>query len=442
MSKGKSILLIDDQLSDLIMMQRGVEVCLRLLGPSNQFSIVLAKSSDEALNIVSKQVPALIVTDLFMPKGDFSELAVQCDEMEFPEGLHLLSQLNETGFKGKTVVTTFFWDYPGFGRYREIFSSLEVDRIVPKDLWYLAGCLGKGSLNSIKEAGTFTPIRILLETVYEALNPSSDLPLSKEMNYLKGESLFEESCAWLFANSHLALEARKHGAAHNAETWKPWAESEEINQYGLISPWMPAFILECPRVTQPSGRDLYRTLMEDLEGDGWAVHMQPTKAVKLTPLPKVKHVVELDEKKAQLEYEPHVVDTPSIEKFLNPRKHRHYAQLLLTLSFFSYWCHLPDHRASRTVSDLAQIIETRTGRHYRQGIIDRKKVTEQLSDDLESLSLMVLDAIRTEYRNDWWRHFSRHYSVGIIEKVRDKRGAQYRYWLNASVLLRMRGETK
>jgi CheY-like chemotaxis protein len=440
-----SVLVVDDQRTDAAIIARATRICLDLLGLKSEFS--LASNVHQAETTIAERPPNLIITDLFMPEDDFSELESQCNEMELPRGLEFLQSMNGQ-LNVQKLVTTFFWNYPGFSRYSEAFRNLKIDGVLPKDIFYLVGTLAEPSMANAAE---FPPLRILIQALGHLLvNPPNSI---KEMRHLHFRSLFDESSAWLSSQAHQVLEIRngvkvesaastgegkiKRASAAARKPYEPWGDSGEIAEQTFSTPWMPTFKMESANAGGTVTRGMYASLMTELEGDNWRIHIQVPSTMEVSDL-ESREPITWEGEAVELAYHGRDPKPPIREGFLSPRssgrEDRYHAQLLVTLGFFSYWCHLPDQRAARTPGEIAAIISTRTGNSYRN-ITDIKKIADKISDDLDVLNLKIQNKIRTEYHNTWWRFLWRSDSSRVIGVKRGDR-SQYYYWLNASLKLR------
>jgi len=453
----KTILIVDDQPVDCAMIQIAVQSCLQLLGKDSQFEIKLVSNPKKAVEIArARPAPALIITDLFMPDanlmkdGEFSSLPLgkQCDEMEFPHGLDMLTQLKSLANVRK-LVTTFFWNYPGFSRYTDCIYRPQhalADGALPKDIFFLVAGLSIG--NSRHDVEHYPPLRILVQALGILLG--SRLPTNQpHSTYFR--SLFDESSSWLIRFPHYVLDLRKsivvvqkkagsgqHLDAREAPLadYDPWDNYDEIVNHGQVSPWLPRFVFHSSIGGLPYSKGIYKRIIKEIEGREWrmeiempAVHTPSAESSILT-----RTEFTLDGELSEVKHPSRAFGSPSIT-FLNPKsparaEHRKWAQLLVTLGFFSYWCHLPDHRAIRTPEEIDEIIRMNTGKPYG----DLETACSRMYEDIELLEIVTLQKLRKARHDAFFRFFILNRDLTIIGHTRlssNKTG----YWLNASLVL-------
>jgi CheY-like chemotaxis protein len=432
---AKSILIVDDTRVDAFMITRAVQFCCDLLNQPVEIEAV--SSPENAIKSINKKPPDLLITDLFMPENgskDFSRLplAVQCKEMEYPAGMSLLSSLKNARIR--RLVTTFFWNYPGFSRYGSMFANdKNIDGALPKDLFYLVG-----SLTSAEgEEADFAPLRILLQALSILMKPRVDHTKSPEprMDRWHMRSLFDESSAWLSRFPHNVLDVRAEMQGKPSDATK---ESEDISEYAIAGPWMPAFEVEVSLPKDPLGPGIYKHVIAEIAKDDYRVHLRTNAKLALSDKAgwgKVSAEFTFDGGSVASKFPRHVPRATEIKNFLTPYHSggddRFLAQLLVTLGFFSYWCHLPDHRASRTTEDIVQILRD-AGHSYRDAS-DPTKAATTLREDLELINDKIVRRIRDAWKREWWKHFHEKSPLMVIGSR--KSDNQYHYWLNASLIL-------
>jgi CheY-like chemotaxis protein len=433
----KRILIVDDTELDAFMIKRAVQVCCsRLFRDPVQIEAV--SSADKAIASIKNQRPDLLITDLFMPEervADFSSLPLpqQCKEMAYPAGMKLLSSVADAQIR--RIATTFFWNYPGFSRYVSMFESDQnIDGALPKDIFYLVGSL---TSTDTREAD-FAPLRILLQALWILMKPrlNEKTSLQPSVDRWHMRSLFEESSAWLSSFPHNVLDVRADMQQKRSDAAK---ESDDISEYAIVGPWMPAFEVEVSLPKERVLSDIYKDVIGEIEKNKYRVHLRTAAKLALQDKDEWSEVddsFEFDGKTVASKFTARAARPTEIQNFLTPNHpgddDKFFAELLVTLGFFSYWCHLPDHRASRTAEEIATILETATGHSYRA--LGAAKALSAIRDDVELLNDKISRRIHNQWKREWWKHFHEQGAVMVIGSKR-KTENQYYYWLNASIVL-------
>jgi hypothetical protein len=297
-------------------------------------------------------------------------------------------------------------------------------------------------------------MRILVQTLYTLLH--GDQGLQDQMKRLQLLSLFEEASAWLQSFPHHVLDVRNEmrlvsstpqtsskivpavERKKNASPpdHDPWNDSWRILEHMRASPWMPSFVFLSARAANAQGSGSYGRVMGILRDDNeWSVdlqlpHMLPVKG----DVRDGEIAVKLEDRSFAIKHVLREAGVVSIPTFLSPRKQsgndRRWAQLILTLGYFTYWSHLADHHCFRSARELAEIIGLKTGRPY-QGLDDLDAAAKQIDDDIEALQSHVEMKIRRDKHNEWWRFLDRCSRFDIIGSTRPKN--HYAYWLNGSI---------
>jgi CheY-like chemotaxis protein len=436
------ILVVDDTPGDAYIIATAVERCLQALGIESNYEVVSTNGIQQAQKYAQSNKPVLVITDLFMPVDDFGKFEVRCDEIEFPHGLDLISSLKDRGCR--ILVTTFFWNYPGFSRYLGYFSSHPyVDGALPKDLFYLVGMLHESI--SIDDAQNFPPLRILLEVLWTVLKvqPKSDLEIA--LGHMRFRSLFDEASDWLGFHIDHVLEARNDFIVNNSGenerkkgANRPKYESDDVMdaaEHIFCNPWMPSFVFRSPAGKRPMERGSYRMLMNHIWEGNWSFDIETSSAMAM----QIDNFsIKAEKENMKFVYHARFPEQLVVGDFLTPHKPDGvgFAQILLTLGFFSYWCHLPENRSALTSTEIAQLILDRGGVPYKnEGNTKLASVQKQISEDFEYLDYNIRTAIANSQRKRWWRLLTRGLAPAIIDNRRDKSN-EYRYWLNGSLVLR------
>lgn len=437
------VLIVDDRTCDAAIAGEAVERVTEYL-KTERAEIRSVSSLDDAISAIDGTLkPDLVLTDLFL-EPNLSDLEVACSEMEWPQGLRLLEYLKQNRVHCHSVVMSFFWDYPGFGRYMDAIHHLGTDTVLPKEILYFVGRLGSGSIDTDK----YPPLSILAQAYYDLVTDrSSDCPLDKRMRRIRANSLFAEACSWLHLNSHLATAVRNdvHDEAEPSKRSAPsgYKESAGISESFFARAWMPTFLLELG-TKYDDGAKLYHKAMQQLaREDNWRLTMAPPAAIQISAAHGRHNRLHLPSKisgkEADITYFRLTLQSDAYE-FLSPTNddHRALAQLLLTLSFFTYWCHLPDHCAIRTADDLASIMQVRGESPYRN--LGLEKAAEAIDEDLDRLDEAIVRIIKKRSWDSWWRYFQRHVirEAGLSVIGNRPHGRQGHYWLNASLIVKPR----
>lgn len=478
-TRSPNILIVDDQVIDAVVIRGAVELCLALLNLGTD-SIRIARSKDEAIRLIGMEEPELLITDLFMPErieGGFSALPLnsQYNEMEWPKGLELLDDLAGSRAIRKLVVT-FFWNYAGFSRYTDAFyQRLHVDAALPKDVFFLVASLDNpDNLKAVADDEDFPPLRILLQALSELLAVPGKTMQNKDLESLRLRFLFGESCAWLRTYPHHVLDVRDGIRAVSGIAPAPKqkitpavatidnqvkkkknnklpseASSGEIARHMAASAWMPAFVFTSVALRDAQGPGSYSKLITVLNGDSWSVDIETPSVMALVPddgSPQQFGPIQWDGKERRVSYRLRDRRALQIEGILLPTRRgnnrdkeedREWAKLLATLGFFSYWCHLPDHRALRTSAEIADVIaEANNGNRYRKAKTARE-AADWITNDILHLGRYIERTIEGERHNDWWRFLGREKDLHVFGRTRMS-SSDTGYWLNGSIRFRGR----
>ena len=418
----KRILIIDDQLIDAGVIQKAVGSCLDIFGCEYGIRTVRGPVDPEA--VVREYHPHLLISDLFMTEKDFSGLSLleQCAEMESPQGFRTLARQHMEP-EMRRLATTFFWNYPGFDRYKNtLIDTLSVDGVITKDIFYLCASLKAPSLDDVER---FPPLRILFQALNAVLWPVAPKGNGhwdeRRLPRFLLRSLFAEASAWLSSYPHHVLEIRKSmrvdGARPVKMKYDAWNDANEIVRYNNAAPWMPCLTLESRAAKNSSAPDFYAAQMKELaEGDSWRVHVRLPSYLAMPVGAMDDWEVDWDGKQIKIEYEMRSVDRLQVNGVLRPRRaeDRYWAQLLFTLGMFSYWCHLPDHRAVLRAEEIAGLIREKTGGSGYRDIGDDSSAAEHIKEDLDMLELFLLKRIRSYTKSPWWRFIRRYNDISII----------------------------
>jgi len=221
----------------------------------------------------------------------------------------------------------------------------------------------------------------------------------------------------------------------NAGTNRPKYDPDnviEVTEYLVANPWMPSFVLRSPAGGHLSGRGSYKSLMKYVWDGSWSFDIEMNTAMAMQT-----YNIKAEHENIKLAYHSRFPEQLIVENFLTPRKPNGtgFAQLLLTLGYFSYWCHLPENRSALTPNEIARIIVERGGVPYKkEGNTKLTTVQNHVSEDLEYLDYNIRVAIANSQRKRWWKLLTRSFAPAIIASKRDKSN-EFRYWLNGSVVL-------
>ena len=422
-----------------LIISTAVRRCLHALSLDTSYGIINRNNRQQAKDYLKNHDVAAVITDLFMPVDDFQKFETRCEEIEFPHGLELISFLDDKATR--TLVTTFFWNYPGFSRYVDFLDKHScVNGALPKDVFYMVGTLDEST--SIEDAQSFPPLRILLEAIWTLLKTSPKNKFEINLRQLRFRSLFDESSYWLGAHMDHLVEIRNdlvvedtNVQERNAGTNRPKYDPDnviEVTEYLVANPWMPSFVLRSPAGGHLSGRGSYKSLMKYVWDGSWSFDIEMNTAMAMQT-----YNIKAEHENIKLAYHSRFPEQLIVENFLTPRKPNGtgFAQLLLTLGYFSYWCHLPENRSALTPNEIARIIVERGGVPYKkEGNTKLTTVQNHVSEDLEYLDYNIRVAIANSQRKRWWKLLTRSFAPAIIASKRDKSN-EFRYWLNGSVVL-------
>lgn len=448
----RKILVVDDRMQDLCAVKQATEFSLRVLELTDDFSVIVALSADEARAVFDRERPSHVVTDLFMPSGDFTDLDARCDEMEFPKGLELLDYLTDK--PAAVLVTTFYWQYPGFLRYVDyVRSRRNAVGSIPKDLFFLAGRLERHQNCLLTDYAFSTPFCILIQAMGTFLQPPPKTGVGLQLTGLYFSSLTEQASNWLSLHPSQVFESREMltvGDGNCSGTTMAGEISAVRSRRGSLergiaeqlaaSRWMPSFAVHSAQASYPMQRGWYRALMSEVAAPaGWSLQIV-LPSEKTEQHGYIAGELVFGQKKIKYHTARHQHKTLSIDDFLKPGKEQHtrFAQLLLTLGFFTYWCHIPEYRSALTSLELAQVIEQRGGTKYGHDgdkEYDRRKAAELIEDDLEDLMIKIDREIKANFETEWYDQL-KNYTVIGKKKIGDKKSEYYNrfcYWLNASL---------
>jgi hypothetical protein len=446
------ILIVDDDRRDAAVTQAAVTVALRASGKP-AVEIQLAHSMKEGLELLRRDKPRLVITDLFMPQGKLDDLMVRCDEMEFPHGFRFLRECSFLKSRARRLVSTLYWNYPGFARYADISSKL-ADGAIPKDIFYAVGTLRDRDELQLKNYEDFPPMRVLVVAldILLADAPSAHLKLHLQ-------SLYEDASAYLRALPDTAAHIRKHvfepsavktrpklpRSAADEKQWTP----DDLAQQMAAGPWLPMFSVTSSAAREAESEGGYAIMMKAIaETEDWRINVRT-----MHRMPKKDYLRYFESNRDQTNpYIPYYSQgAMPIEDeqrpFLSPKTRkmndggcgdRALAQLLLTLGFFTNWCHIRKYQHVLTAEEIAAVILQRTKNHYRD---DQKSARDQISRDLEALDWLVTREIMRHDRA-WYQYF-KVCRIPVIDSSRagqERSDTNYRYKLNGSVRLFLRAE--
>jgi hypothetical protein len=332
------------------------------------------------------------------------------------------------------------------------------DGALPKDIFFLVAGLSVSSNGP--EIALYPPLRILVEVLEGLLGGAQQN--SRSLPRLL-RSRFGEASDWLCAFPHHILDLRKEtyiedkgnspdpaiGLKKQETAYQLWATYQEISSHSRVSPWMPQFVFHSSIGDPSSSKDIYQKIMNKIDGQDWKLQIR----LPSDPTPSGNTIFPGDVpltwqgKELVVRFPMRKFGTIDID-FLNPKgrvgdDHRRWAKLLVTLGFFSYWCHLPDHRAVRTGKEIGEIIKKRTGKPYpslgpqRESSEDlaepvSARTGREISNEIELLEVVIMRLLQNDRHNVWWRYFIHSSDLDIIGK---KKVSGDCYWLNASLVL-------
>lgn len=450
------ILVVDDKHKDIFMIKDAVEFCLTLLEPDQKHNVIMAQSAREAQEALSREKPTHILTDLFMPLGDFDrDLMARCDEIEFPQGLELMNRIKETD--AAALATTFFWQYPGFSRYLDFLETCpNYLGTIPKDIFLLVHSLKKEQDGGhLSDYFYSRPFCILIQVLSAFLQAPPKTGIGKQLRKLNFRSWSEQASNWLSSYPSQVLKCHQTlteiSGSNSKETVsgksfeagnRNQIEEEKIIEHVKASRWMPCIILDSPEAKHPINKGCYRKLMNDIENEDWRIHIDLPIETLAPVETATKSKLVLKGQEIEFRYYSYKREEVWIPDFLiqGTDRDRRLAQLLLTLGFFTYWCHIPDYRNSLVPQELEQVIRKMADVHY--GIPDTGEYNEgkaimQIASDLESLRNEINEEIKDKFETKWFDQLKKEYTSVIARKRIGKKGHphynRFRYWLNGSL---------
>lgn len=437
MTETKSILIVDDHPTDAAIMKAAVERCLKPVDVNPIISLV--HSPEDAIAWLNRETADLIISDLFMPPGKrpsqrFSQLAleVQCKEMDWPAGLELLSA--PVTARSQKLVATAFWSYSGFGRYMDGIMGCAAGAL-PKDLFFIvASLLPEAEADDVLR---FAPLRVLSVALQALL--SAD-PRNQRQSLLL--SLFGEASGWLRMYPHHAINIRrsvttKLSGKQLPGLYQPKGQSKEDNEiadYMLAGAWMPsfAFVSQAARSKRSRAQTYYRIVMDAIEQErDWHIDMQLPSWMANASSGSQK--ISISSASVELPFRiPGPVQMPNVFRRAGQKlDHWHFADIIITLGFFSSWSHLEDQRIARSAQQIASIMYAGANRRYR-GLEDLNKQAKAIAEDIEYMEYYLEKKILSA-REAWGRFWKRDSPIAIIgsQQPRGGRGG-HEYWLNGA----------